>query len=139
MLLSPYQGHPKDAWAGITRQLVDIFPLPMDVLVETVEAAWDDIYTSSFGDTGLRIGQEIFLPAQATGVILERLVAVHLHKRFPNWRGGQRKFEKDIVCTDDLKSLLRSKRPRAKPDSMETAVRATGSKDDPNSGQAITS
>lgn len=100
MLASPYNDRPRDGWPNITRRLVAAFPLSMDVLVETVEAAWTDLYNASFGETGLRIGSDIFLPAQATGVILERLIAVHLHRQFPNWRGGNAKIEKDIVCTD---------------------------------------
>lgn len=75
----------------------------MDVLVTVVESAWNDLYTSSFGETELCIGSDIFLPAQATGVILEKLIAVHLHKRFPKWRGGRNKQEKDIIYTDELK------------------------------------
>lgn len=103
MLISPYKDHPKNEWLDITERLVRMFPLPLDTLVEVVDAAWEDIYTSSFGETSLSIGQDIFLPAQATGVILEKLIAVHLNKRFPNWRGGETKYEKDIICTDDLK------------------------------------
>jgi hypothetical protein len=103
MLISPYVKHPRAEWPEITKKLVALFPLPMDVLVETVETAWSDLYNASFGDTGLRIGSDIFLPAQATGVILERLIGVHLNKRFPNWRSGNTKVEKDIVCTNELK------------------------------------
>ncbi len=103
MLISPYTDHPRAEWAEITRRLVEMFPLEMDALVEVVELAWDDLYTASFGDTGLRIGSDIFLPAQATGVILEKLIAVHLNKKFPRWRGGRKQHEKDIICDDELK------------------------------------
>jgi len=75
----------------------------MATLVQAVEVAWIDLYTASFGDPGLRIGADIFLPAQATGVILERLIAVHLHKKSPSWRGGNTKVEKDIVYEPELK------------------------------------
>jgi hypothetical protein len=44
------------------------------------------------------IGQDIFLPAQATGVILERLIAIQLSRRAAGWRPGNRKTENDIVC-----------------------------------------
>ncbi len=100
VLTSPYLNRPHAEWRTITRDLVEAFPLPANVLVKIVEMAWADLYNASFGDTGLHIGTDIFLPAQATGVILERLIAVRLHKQFPNWRGGNTKIEKDIVCTD---------------------------------------
>lgn len=100
-MTSPYKKHAISEWPAITLRLVQEFPLPMGALVKIVEAAWEDIYTSSFGETGLRIGRDIYLPAQATGVILERLIAVHLKKRFQGWRGGERKGEKDIVNMED--------------------------------------
>lgn len=103
MIVSPYDDHPRSEWSSITQLLVQAFPLQMNALVEIVDAAWADLYASSFGDTELRVGTDIFLPAQATGVILEKLIAVHLHKRFPDWRGGLSKREKDIVCTSELK------------------------------------
>lgn len=97
MLVSPYINHPESEWLEITKKLVEEFPLSSEVLVAIVETAWDDLYNSSIGNSGLKIGQDIFLPAQATGVILEKLIAVHLAKHYPEWRGGQTKQEKDIV------------------------------------------
>lgn len=101
MLKSPYVGHSEEDWFSITKQLVSKFPLPAEVLVSTVNDAWNDVYSSSFGDTALVIGRDIFLPAQATGVILERLIAARLSRISKCWRGGDRKTEKDIVCLSD--------------------------------------
>ena len=103
MLISPYRNKPQPQWTEITKRLVNLFPLKPDTLISIVEDAWADLYNSSFGITKLKIGSDIFLPAQATGVILEKLIAVHLNKNFPQWRGGLEKFEKDIVCTDRLR------------------------------------
>jgi hypothetical protein len=75
----------------------------MPTLVYVVESAWNDLYSASFGDTGLHIGRDIFLPAQASGVILERLIAVHLNRISPDWRGGIAKIEKDIVYQPESK------------------------------------
>ncbi|MDY6897134.1 MAG: ScaI family restriction endonuclease [Cyanobacteriota bacterium] len=86
-------------WLEITRQLIDEFPLSQEVLISTIEAAWEDLYSSSFGNFRLQIGRDIFLPAQAIGIILERLIAVRLANLNSNWRGSQAKSEKDIVCT----------------------------------------
>jgi len=103
MLVSPYSDHPRSDWRKITEKLVKTFPLAMKDLVSAVEDAWEDLYTSSFGRTGLQIGADIFLPAQATGVILEKLIAVHLSDKFAGWRGGREKFEKDIINENELK------------------------------------
>lgn len=103
MLASPYKDKPREQWRTITEQLVETFPLPMAELCSTVHSAWNDLYASSFGNTGLKIGTDIFLPAQATGVILERLIAVHLKMRFSGWRGGNTKIEKDIIFENELK------------------------------------
>ncbi len=56
---------------------------------------------SRIGISELVIGRDIFLPAQATGVILERLIGIQLSKRAPGWRAGNRKTEKDFVCITD--------------------------------------
>ncbi|MBL4617541.1 MAG: ScaI family restriction endonuclease [Robiginitomaculum sp.] len=101
MITSPYVDCDESEWLSITKKLVDDFPLDNDLIVKVVHDAWDDIYTSSFGDDSIKIGSDIFLPAQATGVILEKLIAVRLHNICSNWRGGETKTEKDIVRKDD--------------------------------------
>jgi len=98
---SPYAGQPETAWVAITERLVAQFPIAAAVLVETVKAAWDDLYLSSIGKSQLIIGRDIFLPAQATGVILERLIGIQLSGRAAGWRPGNRKTEKDIICIKD--------------------------------------
>ncbi len=103
METSPYAKQPCSEWSAITAVLVERFPSSMPTLVHMVELAWTDLYRASFGDTELRIGIDIFLPAQATGVILEHLVAIHLHKNFADWREGNTKIEKDIVYDPELK------------------------------------
>ena len=89
MLSSPYIGHNECDWLSITRELIAQFPIPTEKLVSIVELAWDDIYSSSFGNSELRIGRDVFLPAQATGVILERLISRRLSEIYPDWRGGE--------------------------------------------------
>lgn len=75
----------------------------MEKLVQLTRHAWENIYTSSFGDSDIKIGRDIFLPAQATGVILEKLIALQLAKLDPVWRGGVEKHQKDVVNTKELK------------------------------------
>lgn len=103
MILSPYAGCPQDEWPEITKALVEDFPINMADIVKVVEAAWSDLFNLSIGESGLRVGADIFLPAQATGVILERLIGVEMRKRFQGWRSGLTKTEKDIVCENDLR------------------------------------
>ena len=64
MLVSPYINHPESEWLEITKKLIQEFPLSSEVLISIVESAWEDLYNSSFGNSGLKIGQDIFLPAQ---------------------------------------------------------------------------
>ncbi len=101
MLTSPYTDYPQEEWLKITQQLVDNFPLSTDDLIILVESAWEELFSSSFGNSQLKIGQDIFLPAQATGVILEKLIAVILTNSYSGWRGGKTKQEKDIICIKD--------------------------------------
>ena len=114
MLISPYTGYPESDWLVITRQLVDEFPLSSEVLIDLVESAWKDLYSSSFGNSGLQVGRDIFLPAQATGIILERLIAVSIANQYSGWRGGQTKQEKDIICTFDNRYYFETKTSSSK-------------------------
>lgn len=101
MTISPYKDIDEADWLQVTKELVEDFPLQPQQLIDVVEQAWNDIYASSFGDANLMIGESIFLPAQATGVIMEKLIAVRLAQLDPVWRGGVAKTEKDIVRTDN--------------------------------------
>ena len=98
---SPYVNRAPNEWAAITEGLVAAFPLDAAMLVSVVHDAWDDLYTSSIGRAKLIIGADVFLPAQATGVLLERLIANELHRRNSQWRSGISKDEKDVVSIED--------------------------------------
>lgn len=102
MTTSPYSSAPENKWVSITQILVDRFPLSVDTIVEIVQSAWNDLYSSSFGKGRLRVGNEIFLPAQATGVILEKLISTELEARDPDtWQGGTLKPHKDVLNLKD--------------------------------------
>lgn len=107
MTESPYLNHPEEKWMNITQDLVNNFPLSKEEIVKTVLDAWEDFYSSSFGNGNLTIGKDIFLPAQATGVILEKLIASILENKYPDtWKGGYKKVDKDIISLqDDLYSF----------------------------------
>ncbi len=103
MTKSPYDSLSEALWPQKTRMLVDDFPLDTETLCRAVLEAWDDIYSSSIGHKKLKIGLDIFLPAQAIGVIIEKLIALRLNDVDNNWRGGNKKAEKDIVYGADDK------------------------------------
>jgi hypothetical protein len=98
---SPYAGVAESKWVTTTQKLVGAFPIEMAVVTECVKDAWTDLFTSRIGSAGLKIGADIFLPAQATGVLLERLITAQLRSRDKRWRGGDRKTEKDVVFDAD--------------------------------------
>ncbi len=98
---SPYHNRPTTEWSEITQELIDRFPLSGGTLVEIVKEAWEDLYTSTFGRAKLVVGTDVFLPAQATGVILEKLIVLELIRRDKGWRSGAGNAEKDVVCTTD--------------------------------------
>jgi hypothetical protein len=112
--LSPYSGIYPARWSEITRRLIGEFPLSAEELVAAVENAWSEFYSSRIGSVGLLIGSDIFLPAQATGVILERLISAHLARRHRGWRSGTIKSEKDIVCIGNPKFCFEIKTSSSK-------------------------
>ena len=100
---SPFKGKSPVGWPAIAQNLVGSFPLSTNEIVSSVQRCWQQYFSSKIGEEGLQIGVDIFLPAQATGVILERLIARDLAKTHCHWRSGTNKFEKDVVCTSDSK------------------------------------
>lgn len=100
---SPYSGQTTAQWGEVTEGLVAEFPLQTKVLVEVVQEAWNDLYTSQIGKAKLVIGKDVFLPAQATGVMLERLIANELKRRDARWLGGIAKADKDITFKDNAR------------------------------------
>lgn len=94
---SPYEGKDPSDWPKITKRLVEAFPLKSRDIVEVVHKSWTDIYATKIGSAGLRLGIDVFLPAQATGVLLERLVVGTLARTSDNWAGGVSKVDKDVI------------------------------------------
>ena len=95
---SPYKIDAADTWLATTERLIDSFPIDTKEIIEIVIEAWENLYSSSFGNGKLVIGKDIFLPAQATGVILEKLISEVLASRYPQiWKSGSTKIEKDVV------------------------------------------
>ena len=100
---SPYAKKNKSEWKKITKQLVDAHPLK-NCLVEVVLAAWASIFKSKLGP--YRIGKDIFPQPQIMGFFLHDLIPLYLQKQNKDYRLGNARNEKDVVCiSDDSLSL----------------------------------
>jgi ScaI restriction endonuclease len=100
---SPYEGVPRERWTSITRQLIEDYPLELDVIRDTALRSWDVLWRSSIGGGGTAIPlSDIDVPATIVGYFFEKLFARELEQAFPDvWRGGSSKQEKDLVCLTD--------------------------------------
>lgn len=128
---SPYAGTAAPQWREITHDLVAEFPLTTETLVDVVGAAWDDLFTSRIGKAQLVIGRDVFIPAQATGVMLEKLIANELERRDPRWRGGSSKADKDVMFKDSARYGFEIKTSSSKKGlygNRSTGLRADGRK-----------
>lgn len=101
---SPYSSVRPERWHRVTERLVGGHPLTADELVKVVHAAWDSIFASRFGTSGLRIGKDIFPGPQIMGFLLHEIIAADLEQRHPeSWAGGKRATEKDLNHVPDPK------------------------------------
>lgn len=81
----------------LTRDRLRCHPLKADELVEVVLQAWDDIFASTFGSKGFRIGKDIFPKPQIMGFFLHELIPLELSARYPEtWRPERTASDKDI-------------------------------------------
>lgn len=98
MLQSQYSGVDKSQWLKITEQLIQEHPLSEDDVVSLVLSAWEDIFETSIGKLGLKIGKEIFPKPQVIGALLHELIPAELAVRNPGiWRPEQDSGDKDLV------------------------------------------
>lgn len=104
---SPYLGKDKAEWKSITTQLIQEHPLNKDSLVEMVQLAWTDIFETSIGRHGLKIGEHIFPKPQVIGALLHELIPAEMSATYPGeWKGEEYAGDKDIVyIPDDFYSI----------------------------------
>jgi len=97
-----YEGVPESGWKEITRKLIAAHPLEPDEIVEVVGLCWDDIFESSIGRRGLRIGSDIFPTPQIMATLLHELIPAEFQHRYPDqWRRDTSGEDKDLVCIPD--------------------------------------
>lgn len=61
-----------------TKEIISAHPLKAAELVEVVTRAWSDIFDSSFGPKGFKIGKDIFPKPQIMGFLLHELIPLEL-------------------------------------------------------------
>lgn len=95
---SPYENIPQDKWKEKTISLIDSHPLK-EYIVDIVLKSWYAIFDSNLA--GFKIGRDIFPEPQIMGFFLHCLIALHINRRFPDYKLGAAKTEKDIHNTKD--------------------------------------
>jgi ScaI restriction endonuclease len=99
---SPYKNIAPLNWHSKTQELISKYPLKMEELVDVVKVAWADIFATSIGTKGFRIGTDIFPKPQIIAFFLHELIPLELQARYPNsWRGEVSASDKDIVYVPD--------------------------------------
>ena len=98
-MTSPFAGRDFSEWGTVTERLVAEHPLSHEAIVESVFAAWAEIFQSTLGS--LRIGRDIFPQAVPMGFFLHELIPVEVAQRHEGWKRGTAKGEKDLLCTFD--------------------------------------
>ncbi|MBL9150364.1 MAG: ScaI family restriction endonuclease [Phycisphaerae bacterium] len=85
-----------------TRARLQAHPLKAKEIVEVVLKAWEDIFASSFGSKGFRIGKDIVPKPQIMGFFLHELIPLELAARYPNvWRPEKSAADKDVNHISD--------------------------------------
>lgn len=96
-MASPYEGHNENEWLGITKKLVEDYPLSADDIIDAVLDAWDGILRSKIAGE-LQIGVDILPSPQIMGNYLHELIPIMLERKFPNkWSRDIQKDDKDLV------------------------------------------
>ena len=99
---SPYSNHTKNNWYSVTEDLINKHPLKEDDMVDIVLSAWNDIFETSIGKNGFKIGIDIFPKPQVVGALMHELIPAEISARFPRiWRGEEKAEDKDIVHIPD--------------------------------------
>ncbi|MBL8763131.1 MAG: ScaI family restriction endonuclease [Phycisphaerae bacterium] len=99
---SPYAGVPASKLLDTTRRLIGEHPLKAAEIVEVVQRSWADIFASSFGPKGFKIGTDIFPKPQIMGFFLHELIPLELATRYPKlWRPEKDASDKDVNFIPD--------------------------------------
>jgi hypothetical protein len=97
---TPYEGLPVDKWLAKTEELIEQHPLKVELIKDVAISSWGMLWLTKVGEgeTAFRL-DEVEIPSTVIGYFFEKLFARELAALLPGeWRGGQSKDEKDLVC-----------------------------------------
>lgn len=97
---SPYVNLPIAHWEDKTRELIDNYPIPPEILVKAVLDSWNLICGTKIGNE-IVIGDNYFPTPQILGDFLHELIPVELARFDNRFRKGVLSTEKDVVCDFD--------------------------------------
>lgn len=101
-MTSPYTGLQPAEWSKKTDELIAVYPLAMDELVQVVKLSWEGVFASKIGTKRFQIGKHIFPKPQIIAFFLHELIPLELTSRYPGvWRGEETAADKDVVYVPD--------------------------------------
>ncbi|GAC1605475.1 MAG: hypothetical protein NVS3B3_03450 [Aquirhabdus sp.] len=108
---SPYEGLPTSQWLETTRALLDEHPLKVKEIIELVNIAWEDVWSTVIGKGKAQLSlHEVNPPATVVGYFFEKLLGKELAARYPEqWVGGTTGSDKDLCCKTNPKFSIEVK------------------------------
>lgn len=102
MSSSPYRGEPQANWHEISERLISEHPLDRNEIKKIALLCWERLWQTTIGSGEASIPiTELNVPASVVGYLFEKLFAKELNRRYPAWRAGTAKDEKDLVYGPD--------------------------------------
>ena len=93
----PYEGIEEQHWENVTVDLINKFPIPMDVIKEIVLDSWNEIFTITNSSHDFAIGKTIFPKPQILGFFLEEIITQKIHRLDPEtWVPDPTGYSKDL-------------------------------------------
>lgn len=100
----PYEGKHESEWPYITKQLIEQFPLDMDIIKNIVLESWDEIFTITNKKKDFIIGTTTYPKPQMMGFFLEELITQKINKLDPHtWIPDSTGYSKDLENIKDPK------------------------------------
>lgn len=94
----PYEGVDEKYWKDVTIDLINKFPISMDVIKEIVLDSWNEIFTITNSSHDFAIGKTIFPKPQMLGFFLEEIITQKIHRLDPKiWEPDPTGYSKDLV------------------------------------------
>lgn len=93
----PYEGKDENEWTQVTEDLIQQFPLDMNIIKDIVLESWDEIFTITNEKKDFIIGKTSYPKPQMMGFFLEELITQKIHKIDPyTWDPDPTGYSKDL-------------------------------------------